>query len=150
MGAIFAEFGVTKYNRIEICHTGSYRIYQCNNYGIANSYINNMVPPNWHGNLTLGTRLLERKLVLGVRGIFMGQRNNTPQYNDDTDHGFLKVVPWHAYRTFDFFASYKVSDRVSIDFNLDNFTDRYYLDALSLGLIPAPGRTARLGVTLQF
>ncbi|SHE55351.1 hemoglobin/transferrin/lactoferrin receptor protein [Lampropedia hyalina DSM 16112] len=150
MGAIFTEFGVTKYNRIEICHTGSYRIYQCNNYGIANSYINNMVPPNWHGNLTLGTRLLERKLVLGVRGIFMGQRNNTPQYNDDTDHGFLKVVPWHAYRTFDFFASYKVSDRVSIDFNLDNFTDRYYLDALSLGLIPAPGRTARLGVTLQF
>ena len=150
MGAIFTEFGVTKYNRIEICHTGSYRIHQCNNYGIANSYINNMVPPNWHGNLTLGTRLLERKLVLGVRGIFMGQRNNTPQYNDDTDHGFLKVVPWHAYRTFDFFASYKVSDRVSIDFNLDNFTDRYYLDALSLGLIPAPGRTARLGVTLQF
>ena len=47
-------------------------------------------------------------------------------------------------------ASYRMSDRVSVDFSLDNVTDRYYLDALSLGLIPAPGRTARLAVTLQF
>ena len=33
---------------------------------------------------------------------------------------------------------------------VDNLTDRYYLDALSLGLMPAPGRTARLSMTLQF
>lgn len=150
IGVAFAEFGATKYNKVEICHTGSYRINECNDYGIANSYVNNMVPPRWHANLTLGTRLLERRLTLGVRGTFMGQRNNTPQFNDDTAHGFLRPVPWHAYRVFDFFASYRVNNRVSVDFNVDNFTDRYYLDALSLGLIPAPGRTARLGVTLQF
>ena len=41
-------------------------------------------------------------------------------------------------------------DRVNVDFNVDNVTDRYYLDALSLGMVPAPGRTARLSVTLQF
>lgn len=150
MGAFFTEFGATKYNKIEICHTGSYRVNRCNNYGIANSYLNNMVPPRWHASLTLGTRTLRRRLVLGMRGTFMGQRTNTPQFNDDTAHGFLKVVPWHAYRVFDLFASYRVNDRVSVDFNIDNITDRYYLDALSLGLIPAPGRTARLAVTLQF
>lgn len=150
LGWAFTEFGATKYNKIEVCHAGSYRVNECNNYGLANSYLNNMVPPRWHGNLTLGTRLLERKLTLGVRAIFMGQRTRVPQYNDDTANGFLPVVPWHAYKVFDLFASYKASDRVSVDFNLDNFTDRYYLDALSLGLIPAPGRTARLSVTLQF
>lgn len=150
LGWGFTEFGATRYNKIEICYTGSYRVNTCNNYGIAGSYINNMVPPRWHGNLTLGTRLLDRKLVLGVRSVLMGQRTNAPEYNDDTARSFLRVVPWHAYKTFDFFASYRVNETVSVDFNLDNFTDRYYLDALSLGLIPAPGRTARLAVTLQF
>ena len=150
LGPVFTEFGVTKYHQIEICHEGSYRVANCNDYGIAGSYINNMVPPRWHGNLTLGARLLERKLVLGVRGVFMGQRTPSPEYNDDTGRSFLQVVPWHRYKVFDFFASYRVNQRVSVDFNLDNFTDRYYLDALGLGLIPAPGRTARLGVSVQF
>ncbi|RMX03457.1 TonB-dependent receptor [Corticibacter populi] len=150
LGAVFTEFGATKYNKIEVCHAGSYRVNPCNDYGIAGSYINNMVPPNWHGNLTLGTRLLQRKLTLGVRGIFMGKRNAEPEYNNDTSRSFLRVVPWHSYKVFDFFASYKVNDSLSVDFNLDNFTDRYYIDALSLGLIPAPGRTARLSATLTF
>jgi len=150
LGVVFTQFGLTKYNKIEICHTGSYRAERCNDYGIAGSYINNMVPPKWHGNITLGARLLDYRLVLGVRGTFMGQRTNAPQYNDDTQRSFLSIVPWHAYRVFDLFASYRVNDRVSIDFNLDNITDRYYLDALSLGLIPAPGRTARVSVTLRY
>lgn len=149
-GVFFTEFGVTKYNEIEICYAGSYRVNECNDYGIAASYINNMIPPKWHGSLMLGTRLLQRKLTLGLRGTFMGQRTNAPEYNNDTNRAFLKIVPWHKYKVFDFFASYKVNDSVTVDFNLDNFTDRFYLDALGLGLVPAPGRTAKLGVTLQF
>ncbi|KAF0807146.1 TonB-dependent heme/hemoglobin receptor family protein [Alcanivorax xiamenensis] len=150
MGVFFTEFGVTRYNHIEICHTGSYRLHRCNDYGIAASYINNMVPPRWHGSLTLGMRLPRPALVLGVRGTFMGERNEAPEYNDDTARSFLEVVPWHSYRVYDFFASYQATDRIRLDFNLDNFTDRYYLDALGLGLIPAPGRTARLSLTWQY
>ncbi len=150
MGWLYTEFGITKYNKIEICHTGSNRVNPCNDYGIAGSYINNMVPPKWHANVLLGARLLERKLDIGVRAIFMGQRNNTPRFENDTARSFLKVVPWHKYKVFDFYASYRVSDHLSIDFNIDNFTDRYYLDALGLGLIPAPGRTARLSMTLRY
>ena len=149
-GLFFTEFGVTKYNNIEICYAGSYRVNECNNYGIAGSYINNMVPPKWHGSLLLGTRLLNRKLTLGARGTFMGQRSNAPEYNDDTARQFLQIVPWHKYKVFDVFASYQVNDTVKLDFNIDNITDRFYLDALGLGLVPAPGRTAKLGVTLQF
>ncbi|WP_339139231.1 TonB-dependent receptor [Kerstersia gyiorum] len=150
MGAVFSEFGVTKYNKIEVCYVGSYRVNECNNYGISNSYLNNMIPPRWHGNLTLGTRLLQRKLTVGVRAVFMGQRTNAPRYNDDTSHGLVPIVPWHAYKVFDLFGSYKINDNLSVDLNIDNFTDRYYLDALSLGLIPAPGRTARMSLTLQY
>lgn len=150
VGVAYAELGATRYSRIQVCHVGSYRVNACNNYGLANSYINNMVPPRWHAGATLGARLLDRKLTLGGRATLMGQRTNTPQFNDDTAHGFLPVVPWHSYRVFDVFASYKASERVAVDFNVDNLTDRYYLDALSLGLVPAPGRTARLSLTVQF
>lgn len=151
LDSVFSEFSATKYNKIEVCHTGSYRRARCTDFGIASGYINNMIPPNWHASLTLGTRLLERKLTLGVRGTLMGKRTPVPQYDDENvNSAFSYPVPWHAYRVYDLFASYKVNDSVSVDFNIDNFTDRYYLDALGLGLVPSPGRTAKLSVTLQF
>lgn len=31
-----------------------------------------------------------------------------------------------------------------------NLTDRYYMDALTLGLMASPGRTVRLGFTVNF
>ncbi|CAM4212413.1 TonB-dependent receptor domain-containing protein [Kerstersia similis] len=148
-GPYFMELGGTKYQKIEVCHHGSLRRYDCTNYGVANSYFNNMIPPRWHASAKVGTRLFDRRLTMGVRGTFMGQRN-MGTFHDDTKNGFLRPVMWHEYKVFDFFASWRVNDHFSLDFNIDNFTDRYYLDALSLGLVPAPGRTARLSGTLQF
>ncbi|WP_296556266.1 TonB-dependent receptor [Pigmentiphaga sp.] len=149
-GTFFISGGATRYTFIETCHFGSYRRYTCTDYGIANSYVNNMIPPNWHASATAGVRLLDRRLTMGLRGTFMGKRNQVPAFNDDTQQGLNAVVPWHGYQIWDLFASYRINDRVSVDFNIDNLTDRYYLDALSLGLVPAPGRTARLSVTMQF
>ncbi len=150
MGALFVEASGTRYNFIETCHFGSFRRTTCTDYGIANSYVNNMIPPKWHASATLGTRLLGNKLTLGARGTFMGKRNATPEFNDDTAQGMNAVVAWHSYTLWDLFASYRATDRVRLDFSIDNVTDRYYLDALSLGLVPAPGRTARLSVSVQF
>lgn len=149
-GRVYGEIGGTYYNHIEVCHYGSYRRERCNDYGVANSYFNNMIPPKWHANATLGARFFDRRLDVGARGTFMGQRTETPPFNDDTAKGFNQVVPWHAYDLIDVYARWKHNDTVSVDFNIDNLTDQYYLDALSLGLVPAPGRTARVGVTLTF
>ncbi|WP_084360656.1 TonB-dependent receptor [Hydrogenophaga palleronii] len=152
LGPAFLELSGTRYTFIETCHFGSYRRTECTDYGIAASYVNNMIPPKWHASATLGARLLQRKLTLGVRGTFMGQRTPTPAHNDQgvVSQGAASPVPWHKYSLWDLFASYKVNDQLSVDFNIDNVTDRYYLDALSLGLVPAPGRSARLSVTLRF
>ena len=49
-----------RYTFIETCHFGSFRRYTCTDYGIANSYVNNMIPPKWHASALLGARLLER------------------------------------------------------------------------------------------
>lgn len=148
LGMIYTHFGATRYTRIEVCNVGSRVRDYCTNYGIAQSYISNMIPPNWHASVTLGTRLLDRRLDLGLRAIFMGERNQVPRYNAQV--GFNAPVLWHSYRLFDLYANYKVTDQFSVDFTIDNLTDRFYLDALSLGIVPAPGRTARLGMTMTF
>lgn len=149
-GPVYGELGGTQYHHIEVCHYGSYRRERCNNYGVANSYFNNMIPPKWHASATLGARLFDKRLDVGVRGTFMGQRTLTPPFNDDVARGFNRAVPWRPYNLFDVYASWKQNDTVTVDFGIDNLTDRYYLDALSLGLVPAPGRTARLSLTVNF
>lgn len=109
-----------------------------------------MIPPRWHGSATLDARLFNWRLTLGARATFMGERNTQPRYQDDTQRGFNQVVAWHDYTLVDLFASYRVASRLSMGFSIDNLTDRYYLDALGLGLLPSPGRAARLSVTMQF
>ncbi len=150
MGAAFAEFAGTRYSLIETCHIGSFRRRSCTDYGIATSYINNMIPPNWHASMTLGARLMQGRMVMGVRGTFMGRRNRLPEFNDQgVNTIYARPVEWHAYRIFDLFARYRINEAFSIDFNIDNATDRYYLDALGLGAVPAPGRTVRFSLTWQ-
>ena len=149
-GLVFANIGGTRYTHIETCHYGSYRREECTHYGVANSYINNMIPPKWHASATLGTRLFGMRWTLGARATFMGQRTRQPEYEDDTQRGYNLVIPWHQYTLVDLFTRYRFSERLSAEFNVDNLTDRYYLDALGLGLVPSPGRSARASLTLQF
>lgn len=143
-----AELSGTHYTQIAVCNVGSYVRYYCNDWGLPESYINNMIPPNWHASAHLGLRLFEQRLEAGLRGTFMGERNSIPRYNAPT--GFNEPVLWHSYNLLDIYASYKFNDDTTLDFTIDNVTDRYYLDALSLGLVPAPGRTARLSLTYNF
>jgi len=143
-----AEISATKYRYIEVCNVGSYVRYYCNDWGLTQSYVNNMVPPTWHASLHLGARLLDQKLEFGTRATYVGQRNRVPAYN--ADEGFNLVVPWHSYQIWDLYAKYQFNNDSTVDFTIDNVTDRYYLDALGLGLVPAPGRTAKLSFTQQF
>lgn len=150
LGWVYTELGGTRYNNIELCHEGSYRRQRCTDYGVASSYINNMIPPNWQANATLGFRLFDRRLEVGARNTWMGARNRVPEYNDQTAGRFARPIPWHKYSILDAFVTWTPNDTLSVDFNVDNVTDQYYLDALSLGMVPAPGRTARLGVTVSY
>lgn len=149
-GLAYGKVGGTRYHHIEVCHYGSYRRERCTDYGVANSYFNNMIPPEWHASTTFGVRLFSQRLDLGARITYMGERTPTPAFNDDTARGFNRPVPWHDYRLVDIYASWQPNDTLTVDFNIDNLTDQYYLDALSLGMVPAPGRTARLGLTLNY
>ncbi|NRA61134.1 MAG: TonB-dependent receptor [Psychrobium sp.] len=147
-GYWFGQLNGTLYRHIEVCNVGSNVRYYCSDWGLPQSYINNMIPPMWNVSADAGIRLLDRRLELGIRATFMGKRNSIPRYNAPT--GFNAPVLWRSYQLFDLYANYKLNDTLTMDFSIDNVTDRYYLDALSLGLVPAPGRTARFSITLKF
>lgn len=151
-GQWFGDVSGTRYFDIELCHSGSYRRQRCTDYGIASSYVNNMIPPNWEANATLGVRLFSAAVETGVTVTWMGQRNQVPEYNNQTETGlgFAEPIPWHTYTLVDLFATWQVNDALSVDLNIDNLTDEYYLDALSLGMVPAPGRTVRLSAEWRF
>lgn len=142
------ELSGTRYRYIQVCNIGSFVRYHCNDWGLTQSYVNNMIPPTWHASGHVGARLLQQKLELGIRTTWVGKRNSIPRYNAPT--GFNQPVLWRSYRLYDLYAKYNINDNASMDFTVDNITDRYYLDALSLGVVPAPGRTAKLSMTLQF
>ncbi len=141
-GSFFIESSFTKYDKVGFCHAG-----RCGDavagadYGIQN------VPPKYSGNFTGGVRLLDRRLTLGARAYFFGQR-----------FGGYKIAPgaaispvfYYSNTIVDLFGSYKFSETLSVDFSVENLADRYYVDAMATAIVASPGRTARLSATARF
>lgn len=121
----------------------------CVDGGFEGSYSNTQNPPRYNVNLTLGSRLLDQRLTFGTRVV----HNAGPisKLNKEWNVGLSAIQQLYRSATIvDLFASYAFNDQVAVDLNLDNATDRYYLDPLALGVMPAPGRTARLAVTWRY
>ncbi len=110
-------------------------------YGMMN------VPPKYSGSLTVGTRLFDQKLTLGARVYAFGER--VGGYSHYTG-SHTQAPGYHANRILDLFGSYKVDEDASLDFSVENVGDEYYLDPLSTGLVPSPGRTFRASFTKRF
>nr|WP_238544429.1 TonB-dependent receptor [Avibacterium paragallinarum] len=45
---------------------------------------------------------------------------------------------------------YQFSPNLTVEFTGTNLTNRYYLDPMTRSMIPAPGRTFKLGLTAKF
>ena len=88
------ELSGTRYRFIEVCNVASFVRYYCNDWGLRQSYVNNMIPPNWHASGHIGARLLQQTLELGLRATWFGKRNSIPRYNAIT--GFNEPVLWHS------------------------------------------------------
>ena len=141
-GRFFAEATANKYTEIEICD----QLGVCRSGGTPSGYIQTQIPPDFSATVTLGGRFYQEKLTLGARYTFMGERAGS-----EMDIGSTTVViDWEPYSLIDFFGSYKFNDTYKLDFGIDNIFDRYYMDALTLGLMPSPGRTFRAAMTAKF
>lgn len=121
----------------------------CVDGGFEGSYTNTQNPPRYMVNLTAGSRLFDERLTFGTRVI----HNAGPISRLDKDWNVGLSAIQQLYRPttlVDLFASWRFSDQLSVEANVDNVTDRYYLDPLALGVMPAPGRTARLAFTWRY
>jgi hemoglobin/transferrin/lactoferrin receptor protein len=144
----FAELSGTYYTDIHFCAYETGGSLACRPAGVQNGYAQLHVPPKKSGTITAGLRFLDGDLEVGGRLTYMGDRGTTTT-NADTG-GYTTVINWDQYTLVDLFASYKVNDHVMIDAAVDNLTDVYYMDALTLGLMPSPGRTIRASLTAKF
>lgn len=142
----YFDIGGTIYDKIEFCAQQSNGL-KCLPSGIQNGYAQMHVPPGKSATITAGVRMLDDALEAGGRITYIGDRGNM---TTNETGGFTTVVNWEKYTLLDVFASYKVNDNVNIDLAIDNVTDVYYMDALTLGLMPSPGRTFRLNMTAKF
>ncbi|NSL70632.1 hypothetical protein C6Y62_02210 [Hyphomicrobium sulfonivorans] len=139
IGYFFAQASLTYYTDFEFCKTKSI----CASANLPNDYAANHLPPEISRSLTLGVRLFDEKLVVGGRVIDVGKRMGPlPVSAQQTNF-------WVPYTVYDGFASYEFNDNTTFSLNVENLTNRYYVDALN-GWMPSPGRTVRLGMTAKF
>jgi hemoglobin/transferrin/lactoferrin receptor protein len=145
IGRLAIEAGATWYDEVLFCRPGE----GCIASSLASDYATNYIPPKFAANLSVSRDFLGERLNLGARATYRGKRAVT---FEETDRGYaalLGAVPWDPYTTIDLTGRYKVGQGLSLDWSVENLTDRFYVEALSLGAIPAPGRTIRVGLTGQ-
>lgn len=141
-GVAFVEGAFTHYDDVSFCNGGT-----CGFGVIGTDYGVMTIPPRYTATLTAGIRALDRKLTLGARGYFIGERYGGYK----TVQGAVNAPVYYAENVIvDIFGSYEFSETSKLDFSVENITDRYYLDPLAGGLVPAPGRTIRVGFTAKF
>ncbi|MBK1867191.1 TonB-dependent receptor [Taklimakanibacter albus] len=146
-GYAFLESTFTKYDHVSYCNEAQPNRPRCDFSVAGTDYGLMAIPPKYSGTVTAGVRLFEEALTFGGRAYFFGRR-----------YGGYKVVPgavnspvyYDAKTVFDLFGNYKIDETFTVDFSLENVGDEYYLDPLSTGLVPSPGRTLRMGLTATF
>lgn len=144
----YAKLGITKYIETEFCNTEK-NGKVCYKGGVINSNISNTLPPKTTFNATIGTRLFKKKLDLGARYSYYGDRV-VSVFSHDEKGGNTRSEAWKPYDFVDIYANYKVNDNFTISATLDNVTNTYYLDANNMGLTPAPGRTLHINFDYKF
>ena len=147
MGKVFVEGSFNYYTDIEYCLPGV----ACGT-GTGRDFGGNQVPPVYSGSLTVGTRLLEDEaLTLGATVNFVGEQYEVANLGIGGNHGnTINMAKWAPSQIVGLFGSYKVNENLELNASVENLFDTYYLDGMATALVPAPGRTVKLGLTGKF
>lgn len=145
-GGFKADLTANYYTDVTFCRTAD----TCEHKSLYSDYSTNHVPPKYSVSLTLSQTVWE-KLTLGGRVQHVGKR--AIGHGDATAQGmsqFIALVNWKPYTLVDVFAEYKINEYLTANVGVENLTDRYYIDPLSLVLQPAPGRTFTASLAAKF
>ena len=142
-----ATLAANYYLNVEFCRTAE----TCENKSLYADYATNQVPPKYGVDLTLTQKLMDDALTVGGRISYTSSR--AVGHGDVTGQGmsqFITMIDWKPYTLVDVFAEYKINENYTASFRVENLTDRFYVDPLSLVLQPGPGRTFYAGLTANF
>ncbi|MBW7900429.1 MAG: TonB-dependent receptor [Rhodocyclaceae bacterium] len=144
------------------------RVPECMDGGLIGTLSYSTLQPQYSVNLDLGTRLLERKLDLGMRVRHHSKAENETMERMLSRHqsggwaangyaypilglsGNNRPYFWDPVTLLDLYAEYRIGRDTTVRLSVDNLTNRYYMDPLTRLTAPAPGRTTMLDVTLRF
>lgn len=104
--------------------------------------------PMDRGSLTLGTRLLDRKLDVGVRVRYSEGYSLT--HDDEESRDMTYPADWKPYTVYDLFGSYKATNALTLRLAVENLTDRAYLVPLGDVLAFTLGRGRTVQGTLEY
>lgn len=104
--------------------------------------------PMDRGSLTLGTRLLDRKLDVGMRVRYSEGFSLTVEEAAGEDMTY--PADWKPYTVYDLFGSYKATDAVTLRLAVENVTDKAYLVPLGDVLAFTLGRGRTVQGTLEY
>lgn len=142
-----AELAANYYLDVQFCKNDG----GCESKSMYGDYATNQIPPEYRINLTLSQALLDDKLTVGSRISYTGKR--AIDHGQVTDQGmsqFISQVKWTPHTLVDLYADYKVNSYLTASMMLENLTDRYYVDPLSVSNTPAPGRTLYGSLSLSW
>jgi hemoglobin/transferrin/lactoferrin receptor protein len=144
LGGFTADLAANYYLNVEFCPTED----QCENKTLYSDYATNQIPPKYMIDLTLSQKFFDDDLTIGGRIHHVGKR--AVEHGQVTAQGlseFIALVDWDRYTLVDLFAEYKLTDSLTASVRVENVTDQYYVDPLSLVQQPSPGRTVYAGIT---
>ena len=163
-GKWFAAVGANYRLRQRVCDkttAWNYDIYnnripECIDGGFGATRFYQTMQPKYSLNLDVGTRRLNNRLELGMRGIYHSTVS-TKQQDQLAEQGLARILEatgrpyhWRAALVFDMYGKYQIGKNFGLNFGITNLTNRYYLDPMSNVPIPAPGRTVTLGIKAKF
>ena len=147
LGGFSAELAANYYLNVEFCRTSE----TCEDKSLYADYSTNAIPPKYGIDLTVSQKFLEDALTLGSRISHVS--NRAIGHGDATAQGmsqFIKQIEWEPYTLVDVFAEYKLNENYTATVRVENLTDKYYVDPLSLVQQPGPGRTFYASLTASF
>lgn len=147
LGGFAVTLAANYYLNVEFCRTAG----ACENKSLYADYATNQVPPKYGMDLTLTQKLMDDALTVGGRISYTSSR--AIGHGDVTGQGmsqFITMINWQPYTLVDVFAEYKINDTYTASMRIENLTDRFYVDPLSLAQQPGPGRTFYASLTANF
>ncbi len=123
------------------------KCYAGNNLFGSSAYL-----PGDRGSLTLGGRIFDKKLDLGTVIRYNKGHQDKSVISRYGHANTAYVADWPKYAVFDLYASYKLTNNLTLRASIENITDRAYLVSYgdSLSFAPNRGRTIQGGFEYKF